>query len=306
MSDIKKVLTVKMNYPEKINNSTWFHPFYPNETKNFKFEFVDTEADLVYNNIYNYIDTPVSAYDNDDVVLVPMPLYNREINKKFNVISVPLVMHHENWNITSDVGLLNGLRNNTKKYDFIFVGDINDWGVGIGDDRIVDGRIYSEFHDFYYNLDDYLEVNREFLYKLKLDNFYLENVENKIWDLSIEVRKNKVLEFVKKLSLSKFCFTPRGAGSSSYRLYESLMVGTIPIITGMKDYPFSDSVDWNSFSFRADSQKDINELIERAKSLTDNEYKVMRQNGIDFWEQYCRLDNLHDWVIESFLLNEYR
>jgi hypothetical protein len=84
------------------------------------------------------------------------------------------------------------------------------------------------------------------------------------------------------------------------------MVGTIPIITGMKDYPFSDIVDWDSFSFRTDSQKDIDELVERAKSLTDNEYKVMRQNGIDFWEQYCRLDNLHDWVIESFLLDEYR
>jgi hypothetical protein len=33
---------------------------------------------------------------------------------------------------------------------------------------------------------------------------------------------------------------------------------------------------------------------------------MMRQNGIDFWEQSCRLDNLHDWVIESFLLNESR
>jgi len=300
-------LKIKINYPEKINNSSWFHPFYPEETSKYKFIFTEkNDVDIVYNNIYDYTDTPISAYENEDSVLVPMPLYGKEINRKFNVIPVPLVMQHENWNITSNIELLNKLRTNTKKYDFTFVGDINDWRFDTDDDRIVDGRIYSEFHDFYYNLDDYLEVNREFLYKLKLDNFYLENVKNKIWDLSIEVRKNKVLEFVKKLSLSKFCFTPRGAGSSSYRLYESLMVGTIPIITGMKDYPFSDIVDWDSFSFRSDSQKDIDELVERAENLTDNEYKIMRQNGIDFWEQYCRLDNLHDWVIESFLLDEYR
>jgi len=125
-------------------------------------------------------------------------------------------------------------------------------------------------------------------------------------DLPLNVRIKKVTEFIRKLSVSKFCFTPRGAGSSSYRLYESLMVGTIPIITGMKDYPFSDKVDWDTFSIRADSQRDINELVENAKGLTEGEYKIMRQNGIDFWEQYCRLDNLHDWVIESFLLNESR
>ena len=77
----------------------------------------------MYNNIYDYTDTPISAYENEDSVLVPMPLYGKEINRKFNVIPVPLVMQHENWNITSNIELLNKLRTNTKKYDFTFVGD---------------------------------------------------------------------------------------------------------------------------------------------------------------------------------------
>ena len=67
-------------------------------------------------------------------------------------------------------------------------------------------------------------------------------------------------------------------------------------------YPFSEKVDWDSFSIRGESIEDLPVLIEKSKNLTDKEYEVMRQNGIDFWEQYCRLDNYHDWVITEFLL----
>ena len=70
----------------------------------------------------------------------------------------------------------------------------------------------------------------------------------------------------------------------------------------MIDYPFIGEVDWDSFSIRGESIKDLPLLIEKSKNLTDREYEVMRQNGIDFWEQYCRLDNYHDWVIKEFLL----
>ena len=49
------------------------------------------------------------------------------------------------------------------------------------------------------------------------------------------------------------------------------MMGSIPIITGMKDYPFDDEYDWDSFSLRTDSIKDIEKLISKSENLSDKE-----------------------------------
>ena len=120
--------------------------------------------------------------------------------------------------------------------------------------------------------------------------------------LSEDDRIERIRDFLNEVSLSRFTFCPRGNGSSSFRLFESLEVGSVPIVTGMIDYPFIDEVDWDSFSIRGESIEDLPILIEKSKNLTEKEYEVMRQNGIDFWEQYCRLDNYHEWVIKEFLL----
>ena len=54
----------------------------------------------------------------------------------------------------------------------------------------------------------------------------------------------RIKDFLNEVSLSKFTFCPRGNGSSSFRLFESLEAGSVPIITGMIDYPFRDKVDY--------------------------------------------------------------
>ena len=147
-------------------------------------------------------------------------------------------------------------------------------------------------------------MSKSFISKdLELDSYFFKDISNDtIWHLNENDKVERIKDFLNEVSLSKFTFCPRGNGSSSFRLFESLEAGSVPIIIGMLDYPFIDEVDWDSFSIRGESIEDLPVLIDKSKNLTDSEYEVMRQNGIDFWEQYCRLDNYHDWVIKEFLL----
>ena len=267
----KTIISVKIIYPEKINFSSFYHPFRC-ETKSFRVNHVDNvnDADIVYENIYNYSDNPTCAYENKDLILIPNPLYEKDIKEEYNVVIVHLVMHEQE-KIIFDKTFLSECRKNRKKYEYGYIGDI------------YKGRL--ELKD------------------LELDSYFFKDTSNDtIWHLNENDKVDRIKDFLNEVSLSKFTFCPRGNGSSSFRLFESLEVGSVPIITGMIDYPFRDKVDWDSFSIKGESIKDLPLLIEKANSLTEYEYKVMRQNGIDFWEQYCRLDNYHDWVIKEFLI----
>ena len=74
----KTIISVKIIYPEKINFSSFYHPFRC-ETKSFHVNHVDNvnDADIVYENIYNYSDNPTCAYENKDLILIPHPLYEK-------------------------------------------------------------------------------------------------------------------------------------------------------------------------------------------------------------------------------------
>ena len=252
---MKQVLKVKINYPEKVNFSSFYHPFRC-ETKSFYVDHVEdeSEADIIYNNIYDYRDKPKSAYENKDLILIPHPLYDKKVNDEHNIVIVPLVMHEQDI-IIFDKTFLRECRSNNKKYEYGYIGDI------------YKGRLE--------------------LKNLELDSYFFKDTSNDtIWHLNENDKVDRIKDFLNEVSLSKFTFCPRGNGSSSFRLFES----------------FIDEVDWDSFSIRGESIEDLPVLIEKSKNLTEKEYEVMRQNGIDFWEQYCRLDSYHDWVIKEFLL----
>ena len=89
-------------------------------------------------------------------------------------------------------------------------------------------------------------------------------------------KANRLLNFLHRISKSKFVLAPRGVGSSSFRAYQAMMVGSIPIITDMNDYPFQDYVDWNQISIRG-NLNELNILIEKALNISDNQYKTMQK-----------------------------
>ena len=71
-----------------------------------------------------------------------------------------------------------------------------------------------------------------------------------------------------------------------------MMVGSIPIITGMNDYPFKNEVDWDTICIRGDLN-DLPALINKATHMSLEDRKIMRGKAMLFWDNYCRHDSLY-------------
>lgn len=205
-------------------------------------------------------DNPSGAYTDTERCFVAQPLAGKDINIKHNIITVPLMMTDE-WDIIQQQpGLVNTLRSQKKTYMFNYVGQCG----------------YKD---------------REVFRGLQLLGYDFEETQP-IYGLPGEKKKQSLIKFLYRISRARFVFCPRGMGSSSFRAYQAMMVGSIPIITGMNDYPFSDEVDWSTICIRG-SISDVLGLAEQAMNMSDREFHDMRESAINFWDNYCRHDALY-------------
>lgn len=217
--------------------------------------------------LYLNDDDPSAAYNSHDISFVAQPTSGPEINKKHNIITVPLMMTDE-WNIINqNPELIPKLRLNKKKYIFNFVGQCN-------------------------------YMDRDVFRKLDIEKYDFEET-SPIYSLSTKEKADKIISFLHRISKSKFVFSPRGIGSSSFRAYQAMMVGSIPIITDMNDYPFQDHVDWDQICIRG-NLNELNILIEKALNISDDQYSFMREQAIYFWDNYCRHDMLYKKLKEIY------
>jgi len=219
------------------------------------------------NKQYYYLndDNPSLGYTTSDVSFVAQPLYNKSTNKKFNVVAVPLMMTDE-WSIMEEnPDIIQELRSVEKEYDYMFIGQCHYMG-------------------------------RQVFRTLKLDNYYFRENSKGIFHLRAEDKKVELIKFLKEIAKSKFIFCPRGVGSSSFRLYQTMMVGSVPIETGMNDYPFDEEVDWDTFCIRGDLSN-LYSLIEKSKNIN---FEYFRNNGMEFWDKYCRHDEMKKRLEEKY------
>jgi|7_EtaG_2_1085326.scaffolds.fasta_scaffold00691_18 hypothetical protein len=107
------------------------------------------------------------------------------------------------------------------------------------------------------------------------------------WSPSISQQKlDKFLETTKK---SKFALAPRGYGKTSYRLYEIMQLGTVPVyITDEEWLPWEDELVWDEFCVRINtnqipmldmilkqfSEAECDEMIENAKIIYDDWFTI--------------------------------
>lgn len=215
-------------------------------------------------------DSPRFAYkENKSTKFICQPLHTKKINNKYNVIPVPLQMRHYELEMIKDLDFIKKCRNQEKEYDFIFVGQVRYAG-------------------------------RNWLRNFNADSYYFEETRP-IWgkkDLQERVEMNK--EFCLKLSKARYGFAPRGAGSSSFRLFQCLMSGTVPIVSGMKHYPFSDFIDWSDIVLEGrDISKEGQDMI--IGSDFEDRYQELRANGIEFWDKYVRIPKCDRVIFERYL-----
>lgn len=215
-------------------------------------------------------DSPRFAYvEPYSLKFLCQPLANKSVNRRNGVVPVPLQMRHYELDLTRDASFLEELRQTTKSFDYVYVGQI-----------VYAAREY--FRTMSYN---------------RLDKYDFEATQP-IWGVKdTKERVDMMKDFCRRLARSKYAFAPRGVGTSSFRLYQAMMSGAVPIVSGMMDYPFDDEVDWSEFCIINESHEnyDFESLLDRT------DYDTMRQKAIDFWEEYVRIDKCDRRLFDKYL-----
>lgn len=213
---------------------------------------------------YSMHDNPTFAYkpwSNDVTKFIAQPL----VQNGANIIPVPLQMRHFERELIKDTKFIEQCRNRKKEYDYIFVGQVK-------------------------------YANRDWLYpenikpRLLTGSSYVFRETEPIWNIkTVEDRVNLVKDFCWELAGARFAFCPRGIGSSSFRLFQSLMVGTVPILTGMIEYPMKEVVNWDRIAL----------YIPPTRPLTD--YEGRREDGIKAWDNYFHMTKTDEYLFEKYL-----
>jgi len=224
---------------------------------------------------YSMHDTPSFAYRelSGPAKFIAQSLTDRRTNQLYGIVSVPLQMRRFELEMIKDREFIEELRCIPKEYDFCFIGQTG-----------------------YLGRKAFLPEN--LIWKLPHGSRYLFEETQPIWEVKdLKKRVKLTKDFCREIARSKFCFCPRGVGSSSFRLYQSLMVGTIPIIYGMRDRPFQESLDWGEFSINGDWGLDTEDY----ENILMGDLDGMRQAGIDAWDNYFRMEKTDEYLFEQYL-----
>lgn len=92
---------------------------------------------------------------------------------------------------------------------------------------------------------------------------------------------------------SIFTLAPRGYGPTSFRLLESIQMGSIPIYVGDSHWlPFSDEIDWGDICLVV-NEDEIDSIPSIVDSLIDSgEYLQMRKNILKIYHKYFSWDGI--------------
>lgn len=132
--------------------------------------------------------------------------------------------------------------------------------------------------------------------KLKNNNsLYIKNLES----MNSEFTEKDQHRFQKIMSQSYFSLCPRGYGPTSFRLYESLEMGVVPVYISDKHFlPFSEIVDWNDFSILLKPREitKLDKILRR--NLKDNNYSILKQNLDEVTQKYFNFSYMCEYILD--------
>ena len=130
--------------------------------------------------------------------------------------------------------------------------------------------------------------------KLKnIDNFYIKNLNS--MDSNISNRDLNL--FADMINQSYFSICPRGFGPTSFRLYESIQAGTIPIyITDKFFLPFKEFLDWQEFSVLLKPRKisSIPKIVDRI--INSGDIDQMNTNLKNVSKKYFNFQFMSEYI----------
>jgi len=108
------------------------------------------------------------------------------------------------------------------------------------------------------------------------------------WDITVS--EDKLNHFIDVTNRSKFVLCPRGYGKSSFRLYETMQIGAVPVYVSDDHYlPWSDELDWSEFCVII-KQNQICNLKNILQSISDEKHNNMLNRIKQVYPEYFTLD----------------
>lgn len=127
-------------------------------------------------------------------------------------------------------------------------------------------------------------VIRKKILSLNYPNSFVKDTSDiNLWELDPETKKIVEKEYADVSLKSHFVLCPRGEGVNSYRLYEAMEMGLVPVIISDEWVPMN-GPDWEQFSLRI-SEKDILSIPDILLSHKDEALtmgRIARKN----WEKW--------------------
>ncbi len=228
-------------------------------------EFQDFASKFVF---FSNHDHPKFAYrDQQSVKILAQPIHSD--TPANNIVVAPLQMHDFEWALIQDTEFIHACRRIEKMEDLVFIGQ-----AGYGGRQRIISHAYPGLKT----------------------NF---RVTKPIWHIQdIRQRLDLMRPFLLELARSRFSFCPRGMGSSSFRFYQSLMVGTVPIISGFVALPFADLIDYTKFCIFHNVDDPADQLLRKLHSC---DYDLMREHAISVWETYFHMKQTDRLLFDALL-----
>lgn len=138
--------------------------------------------------------------------------------------------------------------------------------------------------------------------------YYLYNNDNELYfspqHWTNQVAPSRLEEFINTTKRSIFSLCPRGYGAQSFRLYEVMQLGSIPVFIYDREwFPFNDDINWSDFCVLIHASK-ISELKSILKDITVDQQQKMLDKGKEIYQQYFTLEGTCTQILNT--LKQYR
>lgn len=107
--------------------------------------------------------------------------------------------------------------------------------------------------------------------------------------------------FIDSTLRSKFGLAPRGYGASSFRFFEVMKLGTVPVYIhdGDDALPYRDILDYDKFSFTIHIS-DIHTLCDKLSKITKDKYNEMLQE-MEKVRLWFTMDGTCEYILTKML-----
>lgn len=117
-------------------------------------------------------------------------------------------------------------------------------------------------------------------------------------DWSPSVQSNDFNMFIDVALRSKYFLCPRGYGLNSFRLYECLQLGCVPVVITDKFYlPWMDELNWSDFAVLI-PECDIGMAYNRLASIPQNMYERLKETGKRVYKDYFSMDGVYNNIVK--------